>query len=173
MAVLTRASLCLVALLVMAGCRTGPEQWGSFRGRVVDAETEKPIAGAHVMVMWVRERPALHLTESFFDAQETVTDLDGRFEIPRQRRILTAWVTGPAVSVFAPGYLMLEPKVTPPGGLAYVDPTVVRMRPLTTLEERCRFRPREPFGPTTAVPRYLTAVQAYNLRLECFGLLGT
>ncbi len=170
MAVLTRKSLWLIVLLAVGGCRTGPEQWGPFRGRVVDAETQAPIAGAHVMVLWVREPPALHLTQSFYDARETMTDAEGRFEIPARTRLLTAWVTGPAVSVFAPGYLMLDPEVTPPGGRRYVDPTVVRMRPLKTPQERCKYRPREPLGPTTTVSQYQTAVQEYNVGLKCFGL---
>jgi hypothetical protein len=74
------------------GCRSGQEQWGPFRGQVVDEETGKPIAGANVMVLWIREPPSLHFTQSFYDAQETVTDVNGRFEIPPRRHWLTAWV---------------------------------------------------------------------------------
>ena len=130
MAVLSRAALLLSVLVVASGCRGGAEQWGPFRGQVVDAETGMPISGANVMVSWIREPPSLHFTERFYDAQETVADANGRFELARETRLLTAFVRGPEVAVFAPGYMMQAPEVTPAGGRAYVDPTTVRMRPL-------------------------------------------
>jgi hypothetical protein len=139
----------------------GPEQWGPFRGRVVDAETRMPIAGAHVMVLWIREPPSLHFSQSFYDAQETTTDAGGRFEIPRQRRFLTAFVEPPEVSVFAPGYLAQGANVTPVQGRRYIDPTVVTMRPLKTREEQCRHRPAEPRAAANSVPRFMRAVLEY------------
>ena len=143
MAVLIRSALLLSLLVMTSGCRGGAEQWGPFRGQVVDAETGQPISGAHVMVMWVREPPSLHVTEQLYDAQETVTDANGRFELTRETRLLTAFVRRPEIAVFSPSYMMQAPEVTPTGGSAYVDPTVVRMRPLKTRAERCKY---EPFG---------------------------
>ena len=59
-----------------AGCRFGAEQWGPFRGRMVDAETGAPIPGAHFMVSWERDYPnPVHWTQRFYDAQEAVTDV--------------------------------------------------------------------------------------------------
>lgn len=166
MAVLARA-VCVVLVVLAAGCRSGPEQWGPFRGQVVDAETGAPIPGANVMVLWIREPPALHFTQQFYDAQETVTDAAGRFEIPRRTRLLTAFVNEPAISVFAPAYLMTSREVSPPDGRAYIDPTTVKMKPLKTAEERCKWRPGEPWASQTKVPRYIVAVQDYNLALDC------
>ena len=167
MAVLRRFVLLLPMLLVTGGCRSGPEQWGPFRGRVVDAETGMPISGAHVMVTWIRESPSLHVSQRFYDAQETVTDADGRFDIPRQTHVMTAFVNEPGFGYFAPGYLIQSEDVTPPGGRKYVDPTVARMRPLETREERCTYRPAEPWAPVSRVPRFMDAVQQYNVAIGC------
>ena len=168
MAVLGRLVFLLSVLLVTGGCRGGAEQWGPFHGQVVDAETGQPITGAHVMVLWVREPPSLHVTERFYDAQETVTNTDGRFELARKTRLLTAFVRRPEVAVFALGYMMQAPEVTPAGGRPYVDPTVVRMRPLKTREERCRY---EPFGlladAHASVPQFIQAQRDYQRELKC------
>ena len=171
MAVL-RASVLLSAVMLLSGCRGGPEQWGPFRGQVVDAETGMPIAGAHVMVTWIREPPSLHFSQWFYDAQEAATDRAGRFEIPRQTRFATAFVIEPGISVFMPGYLMQAPDVTPATGRAYVEPTIVKMRPLKTREERCKLRPGGPWiDASPKVPRFKAAIQQYNVSLKCWELV--
>lgn len=167
MAVLGRSALLVVVVLVTGGCRSGPGQWGPFRGQVVDTETGMPISGANVMVSWIREPPSLHFSQWFYDAQETVTDADGRFEIPRRTHFITAFVNEPGLGFFAPGYLILSEEVTPPNGRKYVDPTVVRMRPLKTREEQCEHRPAEPWAPRIKVPHFMSAVKQYNVALGC------
>ena len=165
---LGRLALLLSLLLVASGCRGGADQWGPFRGQVVDAETGQTVSGAHVMVLWVREPPSLHATERLYDAQETVTDADGRFELARQQRLFTAFVSGPEVAVFAPGYMMQAPEVTPAGGRAYVDPTVIPMRPLNTRDERCTHiwgGPLVDVGST--VPTFMEAIRQYAADLDC------
>ena len=159
----------LSMLLVTGGCRSGPEQWGPFRGQVVDAETGMPISGAHVMVTWIREPPSLHFSQRFYDAQETTTDTGGWFEIPRQTHFVTAFVNGPGFGFFAPGYLIQSEEVTPRSGRKYVDATVARMRPLKTREEQCKF---EPFGVQPdaheSVPTFVKALREYQAALRCF-----
>jgi hypothetical protein len=173
MAVLGRSVVCRSAWLVLvflasAGCRMGPDQWGPFRGQIVDAETGAPIPGAHFMVMWERDHPnPVHWTQSFYDAQEAVTDADGRFEIPRQRRFFTLLVNPPRFDAFAPGYVAESSEVTPRSGLPYVDATVLKMRRPQSQKELCESRPREPGAPTAKVPDYMRAVQQYNLVLDC------
>jgi hypothetical protein len=168
MAVLTRASFCILALMLTAACRTGQEQWGPFRGQIVDFDTGDPIAGAHVMVMWLREPPALHLRQTFYDARETTSGSDGWFEIPSERRWMTAFVTEPAVSVFVPGYVMEGAAVVTGDGRAYIDPTFIGMRPLTTSAERCRLAPLGPNADADShVPRYVAAQNAYKAALRC------
>ena len=172
MAVLTRSVACRLGLLfilvVTSGCRGGAEQWGPFRGRMVDAETGAPIAGAHVMVSWERDYPnPVHWTQRFYDAQETTTDSDGRFEIPRRRRFFTMLVGGPRFGAFAPGYFAEGEEVVSPGGQPYVDETVLKMRFMRNAAERCRRRPGEPAAPRADVPLFMNAVQQYNLALTC------
>ena len=169
MAVLGRMVPWLMVVLLVGGCRSGPEQWGPFRGQVIDSETGAPIAGAHIMVSWERDNPnPVHWTQSFYDAQETVTDANGRFEIPRRPRLLTALVSEPRFSAFAPAYLPVAEDVTPAGGRVFVDATVLKMRRLATIEERCRHRPGSP-GITASgeAPRFAEAVQAYMAGLNC------
>lgn len=169
MAVLSRFVLLLSMLLVTGGCRSGPEQWGPFRGQVVDAETGMPISGAHVMVTWIREPPGLHFSQWYYDAQETVTDADGRFEIPRETHFMTAFVHDPGFGFFTPGYLMQSEEVTPPSGRKWVDPTVARMRPLKTREERCKYEPHG-IGAMISkdeVPRFSSAIDRYITSLHC------
>jgi hypothetical protein len=168
MAILTRIALCVVALALTAACRTGQEQWGPFRGQVVDFETGEPIPGANVMVMWIRDRPSLHSGESFYDARETVTDSAGRFEIPYERRWFTAWVRPPRIDVFVPGRVMEGATVVTGEGRSYVDPTFIGMRALQTESEKCRRGRSLPvMTPREAVPLFAAAVHNYAVSLSC------
>ena len=167
-----RSAALLLVWVLTAGCRFGAEQWGPFRGRMVDAETGAPLAGAHFMVSWERDHPnPIHWTQSFYDAQEAVTDADGRFEIPRQRRFLTLLVSAPRFGAFAPGYFAEAEKLVSPVGQLYVDDTILSMRLLRTRKERCG---RLPGGPSVsaseAVPVFYRAVQAYRSELSCSSL---
>ena len=168
MAVLIRVVVSICLLSLASGCRSGQEQWGPFRGQIVDEETGKPIAGANVMVLWIREPPSLHFSQWFYDAQETVTDADGRFEIPRTTHLMTAWVEEPGFSAFFPGYLMQQPQITPSNGRPYVDPTVVRMRPLKTRQDQCKYEPGlSVFVSRNVIPRFAEAVDKYVDTLHC------
>ena len=156
-------------VLFATGCRFGADQWGPFHGRMVDADTGAPIAGAHFMVSWDRDRPnPVHWTQEFYDAQETVTDADGRFEIPRQPRFFTVLVGEPRFSAFAPGYAADTEQVVTRGGQLYVDDTILKMRRLTTREEQCR---RLPGGPSAEAGaraiQFDRAVRAYRLEMSC------
>lgn len=159
----------IVVPLLLAGCRSGPEQWGPFGGRVVDAETGEPLAGAHVMVSWERDHPNPdHWTQRFYDAEETVTDGSGRFEIPRKTRIVTVLVSEPRFGVFYAGYVAATEEVTPAGGRVFVDPTIVRMRRLETHAERCTYSPAGPGVAAGAkAPQFAAAVQKYAIELNC------
>ena len=175
MAVLARSIPIRVVWMLLVGaattgCRFGAEQWGPFRGRMVDAETGVPIPGAHFMVSWERDYPnPVHWTQGFYDAQEAVTDADGRFEIPRRRRFFTLLVSEPRFGAFALGYFAEAEEVVTPGGRLYVDETILKMRLLRNLDERCRRRPGEPAAPRADVPLFVAAVQQYNLALKCAG----
>jgi hypothetical protein len=91
------------------------DYWGPFRGRVVDADTGEPVAGAVMLVVWT-EAYGLGLLETrFHDAKEAVSDKDGRWEVPRLEdsriRITVLW---PEFHMFVPGYELKEDIVTPP-----------------------------------------------------------
>jgi hypothetical protein len=168
----------LVWVLLMcaatAGCRFGAEQWGPFRGRMVDAETGAPIPGAHFMVSWERDLPnPVHWTQSFYDAQEAVTDADGRFEIPHRRRFFTLLVSEPRFSAFAPGYFAESEEAISPGTRLYVDETILRMRLLNTREARCKRRWGGPLADVgSTVPNIMEALDRYTTELKCWELTG-
>jgi hypothetical protein len=55
---------------------------GPYRGRVVDAETKEPIAGAAVVAVWMRDKVyPFHSTSVFYGAREVLTGKDGQFTI--------------------------------------------------------------------------------------------
>ncbi len=117
----------------------GAARWGPLTGRIIDGETGRPISGAVVLATWdeIERWNPVHPRSLFYDAQEAVTDADGRFTIPGIRPL---WgfrvVRQPNWRVFAPGYTFGRWVVTPPTGEVLVDPTVIEMRAAKTREER-------------------------------------
>lgn len=154
-------------LLAFGGWLRGQDQWGPFRGQVVDEETGAPIANANVVVAWRIYRFGFFVetVSEFFDARETVTDREGRFALPRVWRLWTLDVTPPGITVFAPGYVMIAVEVTPPDGARYVDPTIFKMRPLKTRKERCLETPHSPLH--DRAPRFRDAIYRYRSSLDC------
>jgi hypothetical protein len=157
----------LLLLLTFGGWLQGQAQWGPFRGQIVDAETGAPIPNANVMVTWDAYVPNLADTVSrFYDARETVTDAEGRFELPRLWRLWTINVREPGVSFFAPGYVIERVEVTPPDGARFIDSTLIKMRALKTPEERCRWQPGDVLHGKAA--RFRAAIDAYRRGLVCY-----
>jgi hypothetical protein len=80
-------------------------------------------------------------------------------------------VSAPRFDAFAPGYVAESSEVAPRGGQPYVDTTVLRMRLLTTREERCKHR----WGPLADVrstlPNLVAAVDRYTDELKCWELV--
>ncbi|MCK7478870.1 MAG: carboxypeptidase-like regulatory domain-containing protein [Candidatus Moduliflexus flocculans] len=61
-------------------------QDGPYKGKVVDAETGEPIEGALVAGFWYVDLYGLRISDPltvFCDAQETMTDKDGAFSLPK------------------------------------------------------------------------------------------
>ena len=169
------AGLLVVGLLLaIGGWLRGQEQWGPFSGQLVDEETGAPIAGANVMVSWrIRRFGLVETLSDFFDAREAVTDAEGRFTLPRLWRLWTIDVMAPGIGYFAPGYVPVAREVTPPNGAPFVDPTVVKMRPLTTRQERCLPVNRVGVPLHEGAPLFRDAIYAYDRELRCFELEGT
>ena len=81
---------------------------GPWRGKVIDAETKRPIEGAAVVAVWHAElvHPAGAHTY-FLDAKEVVTNNKGEFEIPTTWFVSIPFVRdakGPYFTMFKPGY---------------------------------------------------------------------
>lgn len=86
--------LILLLALISIGCDR------EFKGKVVDAETDRPIEGAVVLVEWltIKGLPGLTHTESV-KVIEAVTDKDGKFTI------VGALKQAPHVTVYKKGYV--------------------------------------------------------------------
>jgi hypothetical protein len=134
-------------LIGASACSAASSQatYGPYRGLIVDAETNKPIAGAAVLaVWWEAVFNPVQGRQEFYDAKEAVTGADGRFEIAKLD--VPPWKLGVQpgqLYFFTPGYLPLEDIVTPPGGEVFVAPTVTKMRKLiqAELSKKSRSRP--------------------------------
>jgi hypothetical protein len=74
-------SFCALFLL-LASCCYPIRYDGPYKGRVVEAETGKPIEDVVVLGVWYKEiTTAAGGVSSYYDAAETVTDKNGEFEI--------------------------------------------------------------------------------------------
>ncbi len=149
----------------------GKEQWGPFRGQIVDVGTGKPIKGAAVLVVWWKDVPTpVHAVQRFYDAREEVTDAEGRFEVPgRFPALFWLFIRKPQVIYLAPGYMAHAKVVTPPDGRPFVDATIVQMRRLKTREERRNnVLGRLPGGiPHEKMPKF---IKVLNEELSALGL---
>ena len=76
--------LALVLCMLLSACGSEPlRSWPEIRGRVLDAETEEPIGGAHVIVYAQGDISVFVDTQRVcYHIDAAVTDSDGRFEIP-------------------------------------------------------------------------------------------
>jgi hypothetical protein len=95
-----------VGLNLSAGCGHLIYPSGPYSGRVVDAETGQPIAGAAVIATWTREIPvAPHMPEQDWDVYETLSDVNGGFTIPHRTHFtFFGWIEDPMVVVYSPAY---------------------------------------------------------------------
>lgn len=95
-----------VMLLVATGCGHLVYSSGPYRGRVLDSETQEPLVGAAVLMILYKQVPVGgHMPETFVDAVEMLTNVEGEFTIPRQTQtILFGWLLAPTLVVYYPGY---------------------------------------------------------------------
>jgi len=95
----------MVLLIFSAGCGYLVRYDGPYKGRVVDADTGKPMEGAVVLGVWYKELPSPGGTVgSYFDAQETVTDKKGDFEVHGMGLQIFSNVSEMHVLIFKAGY---------------------------------------------------------------------
>ena len=94
-----------LGLSLSAGCGHLIYPSGPYSGRVVDAETGQPIAGAAVIATWIREVPvAPHMPEQDWDAYETVSNANGEFATIPHRTHFTwfGWIEEPTLIASTP-----------------------------------------------------------------------
>jgi len=100
----------LFLLIIAFGC--GPiyplTAGGPYKGRVIDAETKAPIAGAAVLAVWYQHSPGIGSSvDGYLDAEEVLTDKNGDFTVgqyPPASLLPGTWVTGPNITIFYPNY---------------------------------------------------------------------
>lgn len=105
-----RRSLIVLVLLGLGelGAACPAHADGPWKGQIVDAETGTPLEGMVILAYWVKWTASWGgwAGGDFIDAEETVTDPDGRFVIPPHSTFtLMPWsrITGELV-ILKPGY---------------------------------------------------------------------
>jgi hypothetical protein len=160
----------LIGLRLLARAQ-GPLGWGPTRGQFVDAETGAPIPGVAVLAFWWKAvlSPIGHPTRTFYDAKEAVSDVQGRFEVAGiWVPIWTLGVQPSQLHFFAPGYAFDSQVVTPPDGVPYEAPTVVKMRRLKTRDELLRKSRSRPGG--VPLEKMIEFTKAINVEREMLRL---
>ena len=78
---------------------------GPYEGRVIDADTGKPIEGVVVLGVWYKEYPGPGgAISKYYNAMETVTDKNGEFKINGLGLLLMSNVLPVHVLIFKAGY---------------------------------------------------------------------
>lgn len=116
---------------------------GPYRGRVIDAETKQPLAGAAVVAVWSREQFQLFRTATiFYEAKEVLTDANGQFVLHAKEieQNAPAKTLRPTFVVFFPGYGSYPNRQVAPrgflGGIFEGKGATVELPRLKTREER-------------------------------------
>ncbi len=85
---------------------------GPYHGRLIDAETKLPIEGAAVFAQWWVHHLGTLPPQSYYDAQETLTDQQGNFVIPG----IMNPPTDPTVILDPPSFIIFKPDYQAIGG---------------------------------------------------------
>jgi hypothetical protein len=159
----------LAAAVAMSSACAGPDVRGPFRGQVIDADTGQPLEGAIVLVTWHYESSLAHPRTRQFDAQDAVTDTEGRWEVPALPRRETLFKPGvtPQFWTFMPGYDGAGRREDQATGQAFA---VALLRRLETREARCEklLRPTAlSLEPREKMSRFVAALEREHATLEC------
>ncbi len=97
----------------------------AFQGKVIDAETKKPIEGAVIVAVYNKTTVGLGAgnISSIISVRETLTDKDGTFLIPSYTTIIQpfSWEDSASFIIFKPGYGNFPDKRVYPPGLSLPD----------------------------------------------------
>ena len=142
------AAACCIFMMAGCGGRFVPIPYRSlapFKGKVVDTDTKEPIDEAAVLaVYYVTEASIMGSNSYVVDGQDTVTDKNGEFKLPRKRRwfVLHRGYPEGEVVIFKPGYGLFpdNPKSKAVGHMKSWPPPgkfiVYELPKLNTMEER-------------------------------------
>ena len=143
--------MAILLFITITSISCKPDRYdGPYRGKVIDAETGKPIEGVVVLGVWYKEiSTAGGGVSSYYDAKETVTDKDGEFEIEGVKRKIFTYIGQMNVLIFKAGYeyvgsyewdtLKVDPrKITWEG-----EKPIIPLRKLTMEERRARHVDKE------------------------------
>lgn len=141
---------------------------GPYRGRVVDAETKAPIAGAVVLAEWVRDKEELLRTHMvFYDARELITDANGEWVMHAEdiERRAPPDTLKPSFRIFYPGYGTFPEKAKWPG--IFGTGVTVELPQMKTREERLRVLDGVPegFTPYERRPNWMRLMNVERLNL--------
>ena len=96
--------MALFLLTIFAGC-TPVRYENDYKGRIIDADTGKPIEKVVVLGVWFKAYPtpggAAH---EFYDAREAVTDKHGKFSISGMGLLILSNIESMDVLIFKAGY---------------------------------------------------------------------
>jgi hypothetical protein len=174
-----RAMTMLVGLLVLAGWGSAAAQnddgkryvngqKGTYRGRVLDAETGRPLAGAAVVAVWRRDRVMpLGGRSEHYAAREALTDENGDWLIEARdvERAAPRRTWRPFFTIFLPGYGRPEKLPGTPHTFYEGAGHTVEMPRLKTRDERRDYLPwLSPSSlspkPFEEIPRFMELVNA-------------
>ena len=100
-----KAVLILFALIFFHGCMYAVRYDGTYRGKVIDADTGEPIEGVVVLGVWYTAViGAGGGFSKYYDARETVTDKNGEFSIPGKGLRIMSNLELMHVLIFKAGY---------------------------------------------------------------------
>ena len=112
-----------------------------YHGQVVDAEKGTPLSGAAVTVVWLRAGVGIESHDlSLLNAQETVTDSNGRFSLKVTSGLdwnpLSTRVDAPEIVIYTPGYEPLSGGTTVRHGFKTIEMLVAALQTGVTIKLR-------------------------------------
>jgi hypothetical protein len=170
-----------ITALLIFGC-TISHEYGPYKGKVLDKETNEPLEGA---VVFMRFFTNFQLSpggpvSKFVDAVEVMSDKNGEFEIPRQKlqaiRFFHGWDPHGSIIIFKPGYGAypghkdVSPKFKPGGTLPEDENVVVWLPKLKTKEERMENQSHASFTSDIPFEKWQNLFRLRNIEREQAGL---
>jgi hypothetical protein len=169
--------IAVIVLILNSGCAI-VHHYGPYMGKVVDKESGEPVEGAAVLAVYMTMRTTISGSKGeYLDAQETLTDKNGEFEIPPLTRFTFRplhWFWSRAdFTIFKPGYgcypwhkdsgpVFVKPK----GNLPENEYVIVKLPRLKTLEER-----KDNFDCSpVSVPNEKMKILLYQIDLEAINI---